>query len=83
MSEHERKGHARLTYSVINPIFIKSTRFCLKELLRLTAKTCLYFEIHDRTVIPPIFSELINVRSRRFPHFLKQKWNHERNIYED
>jgi len=72
-----------LIHSVINPIFIKSTRFCLKELLRLTAKTCLYYEISDHTVIPPIFQDLINVRSRRFPHFLKQKWNHERNIYED
>lgn len=83
LSEHERKGHSRLVYSIINPIFIKSTRFCLKEVLRLTAKTCLYFEISDRTVLPTIFHELINVRSRRFPHFLKWKWNHERNIYEN
>lgn len=26
---------------------------------------------------------MINVRTRRFPHFLKNKWDHERNVYED
>jgi len=83
LSEHERKGHTRLIYSVINPIFIKATRFCLKELLRLTAKSCLYFEIGNKTVLPTIFDELITVRSRRFPHFLNKKWNHERNVYDE
>lgn len=83
LSEHEWKGHSRLVYSILNPIFIKSTWFCLKEVLRLTAKTCLYFEISDRTVLPTIFHELINVRSWWFPHFLKWKWNHEWNIYEN
>ena len=29
-------------------------------------------------VIPTIFHELIHVRSRRFPHFLDRKWDHER-----
>ena len=47
LNEHERKAHTRLIYSVINPIFERSTRYILKELLRLTANTCLYFEIHD------------------------------------
>jgi hypothetical protein len=78
LNEHERKAHTRLLYSVINPIFEKSTRFIIKELLRLSANSCLYFEIHDRTVIPNIFHELIHVRSRRFPHFLDKKWDHER-----
>lgn len=83
MNEHERKGHTRLIFSVINPIFERSTRYILKELLRLSANTCMYFEIHDRTVIPTIFHELIHVRSRRFPHFLDRKWDHERYIPED
>lgn len=65
-------------YSIINPIFERSTRFMLKELLRLSNKTCLYFEIHDRTVIPTIFNELVHIRARRFPHFLDRKWDHER-----
>lgn len=78
MAEHERRGHSRLVFSLINPIFQKSTRFLLKELLRLSGKTCLYFEIMDRTVIPTIFHELVHIRSRRFPHFLERKWDHER-----
>ena len=45
MREHDAKGHSRLVYSVINPIFEKSTRFLLKEILRLAGKTCLYFEV--------------------------------------
>jgi hypothetical protein len=43
----------------------------------------MYFEIHDRTVIPTIFHELIHVRSRRFPHFLDKKWDHERFVPEE
>jgi len=77
MGEHERKGHARLVYSVVNPIFEKSTRFLLKEVLRLSGKTCLFFEVNDETIIPQIFHELVHVRSRRFPHFLDRKWDHE------
>jgi hypothetical protein len=83
LNEHERKGHTRLIYAVINPIFEKSTRFMIKELLRLSANTAMYFEIHDRTVIPTIFNELVHVRSRRFPHFIDKKWDHERYVPED
>lgn len=36
ISEQERKSHTRLVYSCVNPIFEKSTRFILKEILRLT-----------------------------------------------
>ena len=78
LTEHERKGHSRMVYSVINPIFEKSSRFFLKEVLRLSGKTCLYFEVQKATTIPTIFHELIHVRSRRFPHFLDKKWDHER-----
>lgn len=80
LNEHERKAHTRLIHAVINPIFSKATRFMIKELLRLSANTCLYFEIHDTTVIPSIFHELIHVRLRRFPHFLDRKWDHERYV---
>lgn len=78
MGEHDRKGHSRLVYSIINPIFEKSTRFLMKELLRLSDKSSLYFEIQTKTVIPTIFHELVHIRSRRFPHFLDRKWDHER-----
>lgn len=83
LAEHDRKAHTRLLHSVVNPIFEKSTRFILKELLRLSAKTCLYFEVNPETVIPTIFHELVHVRQRRFPHFLRRKWDHERYTPQD
>jgi hypothetical protein len=55
----------------------------LKELLRLTQKTCLYFEVKHDTIIPSIFNELVHIRSRRFPHLLERKWDHERFVSED
>lgn len=69
-----------MIFSTINPIFEKSTRFFLKEILRLSGKSCLYFEVMNRTIVPTIFSELVHVRSRRFPHFLDRKWDHERHV---
>merc|ERR1712218_540262 len=75
MGEHDRKGHSRLVFSIINPIFEKSTRFLMKELLRLSDKSSLYFEIQTKTVIPTIFHELVHIMSRRFPHFLDRKWD--------
>ena len=83
LPEHDRRGHTKILHSVVNPIYERNTRYCLKEILRLSAKTCCYFEIANHTVIPQIFKEMINVRTRRFPHFLKRKWDHERNVYED
>lgn len=83
IAEQDRKSHARLVHSCVNPIFEKSTRTILKELLRLTQKTCLYFEVNTNTIIPPIFHDLVHIRSRRFPHFLDRKWDHERFVSED
>lgn len=44
----------------------------------MSGKTSMYFEVHDLTIIPTIFHELVHIRSRRFPHFLDRKWDHER-----
>jgi hypothetical protein len=55
----------------------------MKELLRLTQKTCLYFEVQGTTIIPSIFHEFVHIRSRRFPHLLDKKWDHERFVSED
>ena len=78
LSEHERTGHKRALGFVINPIFEKYSRFVLREILRLTAGSALYLELHEQTVIPTLAPLLIHVKSRRFPHFLRRKWNHER-----
>lgn len=83
IAEQDRKSHTRLIHSCVNPIFERSTRFMLKELLRLTQKTCLYFEVNTDTIIPTVFNELVHIRSRRFPHFLDRKWDHERFVSED
>lgn len=80
LNEYNRTSHTRLLYTVLNPIFLKCQNLILRDILRLLNKTCLYFEIHDFTVIPEIFRELLYVRSRRFPHFLVKEWDHERHI---
>jgi hypothetical protein len=36
IAEQDRKSHARLVHSCVNPIFERATRSILKELLRLT-----------------------------------------------
>ncbi len=78
LREHERTGHKRIITSVINPIFEKCSRFVLRETMRLTAATSLYLELNESSVIPAMMPQLIHVKSRRFPHFLVRKWNHER-----
>jgi len=83
IAEQDRKSHARLVHSCVNPIFERATRAILKELLRLTQKTCLYFEVQNGTIIPAIFQDLVHIRSRRFPHFLDRKWDHERFVSDD
>jgi hypothetical protein len=75
LDEHPRDKHGKVIYSLINPLFIKNVRYILKEILRLTNKTCLYFEVHNRTLLPDIFHEFTPLRMRIFPHFLKKKWN--------
>ena len=80
-----------MLHTILNPLFIKSTRFIIKEILRLANKTCLYFEVkikiifnyykiyqtHKKTLLPDIFHELYLVRARKFPHFLDKKWDFE------
>ena len=75
LDKHPRDKHGKIVYAFINRLFIKNDRFVLKEIMRLTNKTCLYFEVHNRTLLPDIFHEFTPLRMRIFPHFLKKKWN--------
>ena len=43
----------------------------------------MYFEVNTETIIPTTFYDLVHIRSRRFPHLLDKKWDHERFISED
>lgn len=84
LSQHTKDSHTRLLHAILNPLFSRYTRFILKEILRLTNKTTLYFETHERTLLPDIFYELNLVRTRTFPQFLDRKWDfaHEKEFYE-
>lgn len=84
LSEHPKDSHTKLLHAILNPLFSKYTRFILKEILRLTNKTCLYFETHEKTLLPDIFQELHMVRARVFPHLLKRKWDfqHDKEFFE-
>jgi len=52
LSEHPKPFHSRIIHSVLNPLFAKSSRFVLKEILRQTNKTCLYLEVNSQTLVP-------------------------------
>ena len=78
LDQHDRSGHTKLYHAIVNPVFLSCQNLILKDILRLMNKTCLYFEIHDMTVMPDIFNHLIYTRSRRFPHFLEKPWDHEK-----
>jgi hypothetical protein len=46
LSEHPPASHSKLIHAILNPLFTKSTRYILREVMRLANKTCLYFEVH-------------------------------------
>jgi len=78
LNQHPRSGFSKIIHSVLNPVFIKYSRYVLKELMRLANKTTLFFETHPTTALPDIFSEMILTRNRKFPHLLERKWDYER-----
>lgn len=78
LNEHRRESHTRLLHEIINPIFLKCQNLMIRDIMRLMNKTCMYFEIHDLTIIPDIFNDLLYARARKFPHFLNKPWDHEK-----
>ena len=42
---YEHYSYGRILHETLNPIFLKSTRFILKEIMRLSKKTALFFEV--------------------------------------
>ena len=77
-NQHDRNANRRIIEFNLNPIFIKFSREIIREILRLTGSTCFYSEIKRNSIIPFILEEMVHVKNRRFPHFLKRKWFHER-----
>lgn len=84
MDEHPQPSHTRLLHSILNPLFSKSSLFILREILRLSNKTTIFYETHKTSLLPDIFHYLHIVRARRFPKLLDRKWDfsHEQEYYE-
>ncbi|CAB3977510.1 Cilia- and flagella-associated 61, partial [Paramuricea clavata] len=73
---HQREEHAHLFHFTVNPIFRHYTRHFLKEVLRLSHKSCLYYSLYPKGVDPNMsatkkysviscLSDLVPVRARR------------------
>ena len=43
---HRQHEHGHLNFCIINPIFQRHTKFILKEVLRQSQKTCLYYPLY-------------------------------------
>jgi adenylate kinase family enzyme len=64
---HEVGEQAYITHYVINPIFSRSTRFFLREAMRLFRKTCLYYRVYPGQIIAPLLSNLVQAPPRSRP----------------
>jgi len=73
-NHHQREEHGHLNHFVINPAFSHYTRHFLKEMLRLSKKSCLYYplfrSLEDAQVEKPhslvtCLNELVPIRVRR------------------
>ncbi|XP_046859906.1 cilia- and flagella-associated protein 61-like [Xenia sp. Carnegie-2017] len=73
---HQREEHGRLFHFKINPVFQHYTRHFLKETLRLSRKSCLYYCLYPESIGPErtgtkeytmisCLSHLVPVRGRR------------------
>ena len=43
---HKQHEHARLHFCIVNPVFQRHVKFVLKEVLRQSHKTCLYYPLY-------------------------------------
>ena len=64
---HSDGKHGRILHFAINPIFTRSTRFVLREIMRQTSKTMLYYRCYPNQVIAPILSDMVQAPPRRRP----------------
>ncbi|XP_048391580.1 cilia- and flagella-associated protein 61 isoform X2 [Stegostoma tigrinum] len=53
---HQREEHGHLYHFALNPIFHHYTRHFLKEILRITFKTCLYYPVYPRLLLKKVIS---------------------------
>ncbi|XP_069788463.1 cilia- and flagella-associated protein 61 isoform X6 [Narcine bancroftii] len=48
-NHHQREEHGHLYHFALNPIFYHYTRHFLKEILRITLKSCLYYPVYPKS----------------------------------
>lgn len=64
LAEHEPRQHVELHTFVLNPIFAASSRFLLREVMRLHSATCIYYGIKDDTPVPDVLKEFVQLTPR-------------------
>ncbi|XP_052270971.1 cilia- and flagella-associated protein 61-like [Dreissena polymorpha] len=73
-NHHKRSEHGRLHHFAINPMFSHLSKHCLKEVLRIGHKTCLYYPLYpsytDKEIVQNFslvscMKEMVPVRHRR------------------
>lgn len=64
LAEHEPRQHVELHTFVLNPIFAASSRFLLREVMRLHSATCIYYGIKYDTPVPDVLKEFVQLTPR-------------------
>merc|ERR1719316_1966004 len=67
------KGHCRLRHWILNPLFLKFSRMLLLSALRLSGRTVMHIESALDSMVPPVFSEFLQVAPRTAPALKKEK----------
>lgn len=64
LAEHAPHQHVELHTFILNPIFAASSRFLLREIMRLHGATCIYYKIQYETPIPDVLKEFVQLTPR-------------------
>jgi len=74
----------RIIFFLLHKNFQPHIKLIFKEIVRLTNKISLYYELSPNVEKCPIFvKEATLLRNRRFPHLVKKKYIDEKMLYED
>ena len=64
LAEHEPRQHIELQTFVLNPIFSASSRFLLREVMRMRMASCIYYKITPETPVPDVLREFVQLKPR-------------------
>jgi hypothetical protein len=75
--------HARIIFFQVHKNFIQYNKVIVKELMRLTNKINLYYEISpDTKLFPTIMKDLIITKNRKFPSFIDRTIDYGHELHE-